>query len=376
MRHSHIIVVLLAVCLSLSGYASTHSANDDFVLEDSLEENLDRFFAANVSAGKPGVAIKVVHGGTLHYDKAFGLAQLESKAPITPSTPFYLASVGKQITSVAVMMLAEKGLLDYQDSISKFFPEAPASWNAITVHHLLVHQSGLPDFFGPLRRRINGITNSDVLKWALGNGAPDFAPGTRAQYSNTGYVLLALLAERVSGTPIELFMKNNLFTPAGMNRTYVANEEKPTIEGRATGYDSQGRRLDYTAHTVGSGGIYSTTDDLLKWSAALDANLFISAETLQMATQPHVENFYGTYGYGYGWAVSEKNGDKIALHTGGNRSFRTLLSKIPGKGITIIMLSNGGHSWLQTLHDNIVDYLYSTATDDAPDAHKGNRNSF
>lgn len=349
----------LFVSLLLVGCSESNANIEDLALEKSLAENLDLFFAKNIDSAGPGVAIKVMSGGALQYDKAFGLSQIENAIPISSSTPFYLASVSKQFTSMAVMILAEKGLLDYNDSIRRFFPEAPASWGPITIHHILTHQSGLPDFFDPLWDQIEGITNSQVLRWAIEDSTLEFGPGTQVAYSNTGYVILALLVERASRAPIEVFMKNNIFKLAGMDHTFVSNEERPIIEERAIGYNAEGEIEDYKAFTVGSGGIYSTADDLIKWSAAIDANLFVSAKTFETAVNRHVDNFDGDYGYGYGWVLSEKNEDKIIIHTGGNQGFRALLTKIPNKDVTIIILSNGSHGWLLPINDKIIDYLYS-----------------
>ncbi len=340
---------------SIAGYAD----EDSFVPTDTLETNLDRFLSSKINNTGPGIAMAVVRGGTEIYHKSYGLAVLETNTPVRASTPFYLASVGKQFTSMAVMILAEKGLLDYQDPITRFFPDAPASWKPITIHHLLTHQSGLADFFGPLRSDIDGITNPQVFRWIVQRGGPDFKPGTKAEYGNTGYVLLALLVEQVSGMPIEEFMQVNLFAPAGMHHTFVVNEDNDPSAGRALGYNASGVLDDYRARTVGSGGIYSTVDDMKKWSAAIDDNLFVSSGTFGNALEPHVERLYEDYDYGYGWVLSENNGDKVISHTGGNRNFTTLLAKVPVRGLTIVMVSNGGYSWLRSLSDRIIAHIYS-----------------
>ena len=195
------------------------------------------------------------------YRKAFGYANFETKENLIPESVFYLASVSKQFTAMAIMILNERNQLTYNDKLSKYFPEFPSYANVVTIKHLLTHTSGIPDHFG-LNSYKPDLTNQDVLEILIEQKSLEFKLGDRFEYSNSGYILLAMITEKVSGIPFHEFMKENVFDPLGMTNTLVYDESKPLISNRAIGYSINGTLNDYNILTTGAGGIFSTIDDM------------------------------------------------------------------------------------------------------------------
>jgi arabinooligosaccharide transport system substrate-binding protein len=209
----------------------------------------------------PGASVIVIQDGRVLHKRGYGLADLDHKTPIRPSTDFYLASVSKQFTAMAIIMLVEQGRLSYDDHLSTFFPEFPAYGGSVTIRDLLHHTSGVPDYFGLISNTAD-LTNQRILETLIRQKEPEFPPGERHQYSNSGYVLLALIVERVTGEPFHRFLKEHIFEPLGMKRTLVYDESKPAIRDKAHGYthSEDGYKLDdYRPLGEGDGGIFSTS---------------------------------------------------------------------------------------------------------------------
>ena len=334
-----------------SGRGGINPENIQFDSDSSLEANVDNYINTLVSNNSPGIAIGVIYQGEQRISKGYGLADIDNNTPISNSTPFYLASVSKQFFSMGVLLLEEQGLLSINDRVNQYFPEFPSDWSDITIHYLLSHQSGVPDYFRSLSDgELADITNIEVLEWAVQNDL-NFSPGVNFNYSNTGYVILSLLIERVSQTSIETFMENNIYAPLGMSNTLVYDESKPNIPGRAIGYSSKGNLLDYNILTTGGGGIYSTIEDLFLWSEALDDYLIVEKSTFESAITTYREN------YGYGWIIEPDSDNQIIFHSGGLRGFRTFIFKDKNKDMTVVMLSNGELDWLGDLFSKIVNFL-------------------
>jgi CubicO group peptidase (beta-lactamase class C family) len=328
---------------------------ESLVFDDdlSIEENVDNYINALVSSESSGIAIGVVNQGELLLSKGYGLANIDKNTPISTATPFYLASVSKQFFAMGIILLEERGLISVDDSAKMYFPEFPSSWSNITIHQLLSHQSGIPDYFRALAGEdLTDITNAQILERAVKTGL-DFTPGSEFSYSNTGYVILSMLIERVSQSPIEIFMADNIFAAAGMSNTLIYDESKPDIPERAIGYSVGGGLRDYNILTTGDGGIFSTVEDLLLWSSALDNYSIVEQSTFEPAITPYRND------YGYGWYISfaSLNSDRIISHSGGLAGFRTLIVKLQGSDMTIVTLSNGELNWLADLSNKIIAFL-------------------
>lgn len=347
-----VISLLLAAFLFWTACArESNPVASSFNTNTDIEKNVDSFVNQYVSSKLPGVAVMVVRDSTVTLKKGYGLANIERQLPVKPDTPFYLASVSKQFTAMAIMILEEHGMLAYEDKLEAYFPEIPDGWNSITIHHLLTHQSGIPDYLSDLGLSNEGITNNQVLDILVKRGDLEFSPGTKYDYSNSGYAILAILVGRVSGQPFHIFVKENIFDPLGMTKSLVYDESQPDMPDRAIGYTSNGNLNDYKLLTMGDGGMFSTIEDLRKWDQSLYTEEIIRRETLTRAYTSYVSE-----GYGYGWFIDEYRGLAHYSHGGGLVGYRTHISRFPSAKLTIVILSNGTYQWIWDLNAEIIRY--------------------
>ena len=286
----------------------------------------------------PGAGVLVVRDGRVLLRKSYGLANLEERIAASPETHYRLASVTKQFTAAAILILAERGKLSLEDSITKYLP-LPAYANAITIRHLLTHTSGLlayEDLIPP--GTTQQLKDADVLRILAQQSTTYFSPGTQYRYSNTGYAFLALIVERVSGQRFADFLRENIFKPAGMNTTVAFEEGISTVPNRAYGYSRNGtwHRTDQslTSAVLGDGGIYTSIDDLVHWISWLESARF------DRALQPETVTDDPAVQYGFGWRVSEHGGRRLVSHTGETRGFRNALVRFPDQHLAVVVLTN------------------------------------
>lgn len=293
--------------------------------------------------------------------KGYGLANLENKKPIEPDTVFLLASVTKQFTAMAIMILAEYGKLRYSDSLSGFFPQFPPYAQTITIRHLLYHLAGFPEYddlfleSGKLDKdypRSAKSVRSDfepTVKDALAILAEvkelQFAPGEKFEYSNSGYMILALIVEKVIGQTFSEFLQQNIFQPLDMRRSILYDETRPQIQNVATSYtleDGVYKDIDYAPQNAiyGEDNIYTTIEDMYKWDQALYTEQLVKAATLQEAFTSGRLNNGKTSGYGFGWAVRRFLGLDALVHGGSWLGFRTSIVRIPSQHFTVVVLAN------------------------------------
>ena len=315
---------------------------------DTLAQQIDDMFASTREGRHPGAAVLVVDHGQIVHRQGYGLADLEEGRPIGGDTSFYLCSLSKAFTAMAVMLLAEAGALAYDDPAARWLTALPARCQAITIRQLLHHTSGLPDYFQLSKRpdlaELTGFTNADVLRWVCDREALDAAPGERRQYSNAGYVLLATVVARVSGQPFHCFLRDRVFAPLDMRDTLVYDESMPTVPRLAPGYfpsdDGQYRRWDYNLRTAGGGGIFSTLDDLYRWDQALSTERLVTTATLRAAYTPGRLSDGTTFGYGFGWELSWFRGHRQLAHTGGLAAYHARFLRFPADRLTVLVLAN------------------------------------
>jgi len=300
----------------------------------------DPLFANYQGDQVPGASVLVVSKGDIIQEEVFGMAHLEESRRVTPETNFRLASVTKQFTAMGIMMLVEEGSLALDQSIRTVFPELPAFMEAITVQHLLQHQSGLQDYESLVPDGFEGqVVDSDVLDIMVGTQDLRFSPGTDYSYSNSGYALLALIIERISGQSFDGFLDARIFTPLEMDGTVAFTDGVNDVSNRAYGYtvDSSGVSFSdqsSTSAVLGDGGIYSSIRDLYKWDQALYGDALVSAEMMTKAWTPGLSN------YGFGWRIQTVNGHRRLSHTGSSRGFRTVIHRFPDAELTIVILTN------------------------------------
>jgi CubicO group peptidase (beta-lactamase class C family) len=307
--------------------------------------------------GFSGVLLVAEKGKPL-YHKAFGYRDFAAKTPIDTSTIFELASVSKPFTAMIIMMLQEDGQLSVDDPLEKYLPDLP--YHHITIRHLLNHTSGLPDYQQVMdehwdKTRIAG--NPEILEY-LQRYHPDklFEPGDKYLYSNTGYVLLASIAEKATGKDFIELCRERIFNPVGMTSTNIRTlEEKAALPDVALGhlYVPEKERYiradsfpssDYTiwlGNRKGPGRITSTTTDLLKWDRALYSGTLVKRESMEQAFTPgHLNNDSLTQ-YGYGWQIrSQPTLGRVIWHDGSNPGYKTIILRYIDADKTVIILCN------------------------------------
>ncbi|HEX7062963.1 MAG TPA: serine hydrolase domain-containing protein [Woeseiaceae bacterium] len=290
----------------------------------------------------PGASLLVLEEGKPVARRAYGYADLERGVRATPATNYRLASVTKQFTAAAILLLAEDGKLRLDDRAREWLPSLPASQDAITLHHLLTHTSGLIDYEELMPSDLETqLRDADVLKLQAGEPGLYFEPGTRWRYSNGGYALLALIVERASGTSFQEFLKRRIFEPLGMHDTLAYVREGPPVPNRAYGYslvDGEWTRTDQspTSAVLGDGGIYSSIDDLAKWDAALYDERLLSDASRELAFTPWVKSDDPEVDYGFGWRIT----GGTLWHSGETIGFRNVIIRWPAQHTTIVLLTN------------------------------------
>ncbi|NIM47660.1 MAG: serine hydrolase [Gemmatimonadales bacterium] len=233
---------------------------------------METYVTERMDPAGSGFGFVVIHDDAVDFTRGWGMANIETGIPFSPDTPSAAASLTKQFTAVAVLILYEREMLTLETPILSILPELPAEWSAITVHHLLTHQSGIPnytDITGDAPQDIDGLTNQDALNLVLADPALDFLPGTNTSYCNTGYILLAMAVERLTGMSFADFLQENIFQPLEMASSFVSDESVVYPSNTAQPYDEHNRLYEYTLYTYGAGGIYTTLNDYVKWDRAL-----------------------------------------------------------------------------------------------------------
>lgn len=318
--------------LALAGIAnSTMLRASESIRQKDLSENIDAIFAPLAGKDLPGAAVVVLRDGEVIHSKGYGLANIELGAPNTTRTQFRLASVTKSFTALAVLQLVEQGRLRLEDTVATFIPEM-AGGDQITIHHLLTHTAGLPDF----------IPFEEAMKLPR-----DAAPGERLNYSNIGYTALGRVIAKVTGKSYENYLREAIWEPLEMRHTGV-DRRQAIQKGRAAGYviGPQGVLInaDYTDSKGDpeAGGLFSTAEDLTRWIQALLDGRIVSLATLEKAMTP-VRLADGRTGvYGYGFMLVPFRGLKQVGHGGDISGFNTYVACYPSERLAVIVLSNIG----------------------------------
>ena len=322
---------------------------------------IDAIFASLKSSDAPGVAVLVVHHGKAVFRHGYGVTDLRTRGLIDPQTDFRLASFTKQFTATCIMLLVRDGKLHYDDHLTDIFPEFPEYGKAITVRNLLNHTSGLPDYEDILMRqypntppdKIPQILDAGVLKLLEQQTAGQFPAGSKWQYSNSGYAVLAMIVEKVSGKPFGQFLHDRIFAPLKMNHTFAYEKGKNEVPHRAYGHtrekDGSWRETDQspTSAVLGDGGIYTSIDDLENWDRALREHTLLTEAEMQPAltpVQPTSSAAKSQSGrnlsYGFGWFLDPYQGHRRMSHDGETIGFRTTIQRFSDDRLTVIVLAN------------------------------------
>jgi CubicO group peptidase (beta-lactamase class C family) len=304
------------------------------VTERQLDSIVRHFHEGNLFHG----SVLVARDGKLLLNKGYGYSDADFKLKNDPGTIFQIGSVTKQFTAVAILKLQEEGKLKVTDTISKYFPQLKFG-SRITVHHLLNHTSGLYNYTNDTNFLLHESIKPSAPDQIIARFAEkplDFEPGTKYNYSNSGYMLLGYLVEKVSGKKYEQYIRDLIFNPLGMNRSGF---DFLRAKGRATGYLDNGTEhikaniVDSTG-SFAAGAIYSTTEDLYKWVKAIGAKKIMQPSSWEAALTP------GKANYGYGWIIDKLYGARHIWHNGGIPGFVSSVEYFPDSSITIILLTN------------------------------------
>lgn len=327
-------------------------------------QGVDSVLRARYTPDGPGAAVLVVHQGRVA-QSVVGVGDLQERWALSDSTNFYLASATKPFTALVIHQLVRDGHLSYSDRLVRWIPELNASDSSITLQHLLTHSSGLADFYDFIDwPRFRRMDNRGVLDTTRAHPTPTFAPGSKYEYSNTNYVLLALIAERSSGRSLGELLHERVFTPAGM-RAVLYDDTTRHVPLRARAYARNasgyrlsdldalelpdGRRITFTFVQTGQGGLFASLRDLGAWvQALLDASLLSDADKAAIVRaqrpaegQPGIAEVRGV---GYGWFESARGGQRVFWHDGSRGGSRTAVVLVPDAQLGIVVLSNVAHT--------------------------------
>ena len=327
----------------------------------SPSDTVDELVAAQMAARHiPGVALAVVRGGKVIKATGYGVADLENQVPVTPDTVFKIGSVSKQFIATGIMLLAQDGKLTVDDPVAKFFTDAPASWQPITVRHFLTHTSGVlreGPAFDPLKVQADSIVISSAYGRPL-----EFPTGSKYQYCNLCYFALADIIARVSGQPWDAYLTERVFRPVGMTATR-ATTTTAIVPHRARGYSwSDGRYQNAPEYLAvrPSGAFLSSALDLARWEAALNQDQVLTkASREQMYTATRLTDG-STSAYGFGWDLNPLLGHRRVHHGGALPGFRAEMARFPDDALTVIVLTNADDGQPEQIA-NIVAGTYFAA---------------
>jgi CubicO group peptidase (beta-lactamase class C family) len=345
---------------------------------------IDAIFSSVTSKTEPGLAVVVRKGGHTVFERGYGMRDLRSNLPVDVHTNFRLASFSKQFTATAIMLLVHDGKLRYDERITDIFPEFPAYGKEITLRTLLNHTSGLHDYEDLMMKKYGGqpwqtipqIDDEGVLSLLERESDTKFPPGSKWEYCNGGYEVLANVVRKVSGQPFRDFLHDRIFAPLHMNNTIVYQYGKNQVVDRAYGYtNDNGVWLETdqspTSATLGDGAVYSSVDDLIRWDDALRSHTLLSAQEFRPAVMPvqlpeNAGISADTHpGYGFGWFLDAYHGQPRMWHTGGTIGFQTVIERFPEQELTIVVLANRTDLNPKRLADQVADLYFPTQSSSA-----------
>ena len=323
------------------------------------------------SVTSPGMGIMAIKNSEVVYEEYFGLANCEHNIPITAQSVFNIGSISKQFTGIAILQLIEKNLINEKDSVAKFVPEIRHYAEDIKIYHLVHHMSGLPDYNDLLWKKARNdalySTNDEVLSLLKAQTELCFLPGSKMEYCNSNFVLLAIIIERVTKTSFSNYLKNNIFIPSGMKNTLVFNELQPIVPNRVYGYapDDNGFHCFYVdTLATGCANIFTSLEDMKLYDDILYSNKIISSNSKVKLTEPGIGNdgqilFDYCGAYSYGWMIQDKCGQKTIWHTGGDAGFRSIYVRFYERKFSVILFCNCNNLNWDTTYKLVEDLYYS-----------------
>jgi CubicO group peptidase (beta-lactamase class C family) len=326
----------LAILAVMSPAIATADVSEEFVkqVRDALPAH-------------PGACVMAIDRGEVVFEHAYGLADVKTKTPCTPATNFRMASVSKQFTATAVLLLVDRGKLALDDTLAKFFPGSPAYWQKITVKHLLTHASGLPAYeeLIPAGTTLQ-LDDLNVLHILMDTKTPNFLPGAKFEYSNSGYAMLGLIVEVAAEKPFHEFMFDDVLKPLGMSDSVLYQRGLNEVAHRAFGHerkDNAWQQADQslTSAIRGDGAIYTSLGDYRKWLTGIEQKKLLTAASYQAMFTPHVLTDRNSAHYGYGWFIDSYRDEPRIYHNGDTRGFRLTAHRFPERRAALLVQLNG-----------------------------------
>lgn len=314
-------------------------------------------------------SVLVARNGQPLISKGYGMANHELRVPNKPQTAFRIGSLTKQFTATAIMMLQERRKLNVKEPICKYLENCPAAWQNVTIHHLLTHTSGIPSYtslpdFGKISAQHFTFAGFvDVFR----DKPLEFKPGDKFDYSNSGYYLLGLIVEQVSGASYAEFLRGNVFLPLGMKNSGY-DDSSTVVPNRASGYYRRKNSFfnaDYMNMTIpySAGALYSTTEDLLIWEQALYTDKIIPRTSLDEMFKPLSKKVNRNWDYGYGWGIGKKFDRAVIGHSGEINGFSSMLIRFPSERVTVIVLSNNQNANAEEIGEGLSAIVFGAPYD-------------
>ena len=326
----------------------------------NLASEVDNLINSYVDIETFSGSVLIARDGEVLFSDGYGLADREASIPNTPQTKFRLGSITKQFTAAAILLLQEQGKLDVQDAICEYLSDCPPAWETVTIHHLLTHTSGIPNFTDFPEYASTRATPSPPMETINRfNGKPlDFSSGEDWSYSNSGYIVLGLIIEQVAGQPYETFLQESIFTPLNMTATGYDHNLNELAVGYARSIEAV--FIDMSI-PFAAGGLYSTVEDLYLWDQAIYNEALLTQDSLSEMFSDHapIPGTGGLVAYGYGWFIDQNNGHRLFVHDGGIEGFVSFIAHYPDEKVTIILLSNLENSSLNLLHSSLFRQVNS-----------------
>jgi len=331
--------ILYIFCFLFIFFSTSASAQEsiDQIAIDSLFQKYSNEF--------PGLSYSVIKNGKTIENRNFGIANLKKKQKSKNNTNYRLASVTKQFTALAILMLIDKDKLSFSTVLTEVFDDFPEYGKEITIQQLLTHSSGLLDYENLMKNdRIDPILDDEVLQLMKEQDSTKFMPGSKYDYSNSAYAVLAQIIEKRSGKTYKRFIETEIFKPLKMNNSVVYTKDA-RIKHRAFGYTVKNDSIissdqSMTSSVQGDGGIYTSIKDYLQWDKALENNKLISSELKNKAYTIQAINPESEWDYGYGWRIKFNDEIKVVSHSGHTSGFTNYIVKIPSQKLTVVLFTN------------------------------------
>ncbi|MDB6056177.1 MAG: Penicillin-binding protein 4, partial [Verrucomicrobiales bacterium] len=342
---------VLTASIVLSATIAAHADKADAYLKAQMREHRI-----------PGLAVRVLRNGKPIKTAAYGLANIELNVPVTPKSVFEIGSDTKQFTAACILMLQQEGKLSVEDPITKYFKDAPSDWGNIQIRHLLSHTSGLKTYTVLDGFNFNRHLTQKQFIDLIAKQPREFQPGDKFNYCNTGFNLLGLIIENVSGENYWKFLGDRIFQPLGMNAT-TRRDPSLIVTNRVAGYEHSKKHglinRDYDITDIfAAGAIVSTVEDLGRWNNSLDTEKLLSEESKRLMWTPFKLNNGKETDYGFGWRIATLDGHKNIGHGGSTSGFSATIQRFPDDHLVVIILSNTDEAIATNLGKQVATFYF------------------